>query len=298
MKVSTEVGNNPSASQIQQDPAPAFRRLLVAAAHQLSAALFPRRCFGCGMFLAGMQPNGGRRAMRKPSSEPVDMENILCVNCRGGVELTASPLCSMCGVMFESRMGADHLCGDCVQRPRHYRRARAAAVYNGVTVRLIHAFKYGGKTRLAEPLGELLQDAFRRFWSADGLDLAIPVPLHRRRFRQRGFNQSYLLMGGLRVSRDGLGGIPVERRALERVRSTPAQTGLGRIERRRNIRGAFRVRSNEAVYGRRILLIDDVYTTGATVEECSRALVRSGADRVEVLTLARAMPSRLDGTRR
>ncbi|HHP7236599.1 MAG TPA: ComF family protein [Desulfobacterales bacterium] len=197
--------------------------------------------------------------------------------------------------MFASRRGGDHLCYGCMQRSRYYHRARAATTYNKVMKRIIHTYKYGGHIRLADPLAALLQDAYRRYWPEGGIDLVLPIPLHRRRFRRRGFNQAYLLMQPRRKTRGALARLPTNLRALVRVRATPAQAGLGRADRRRNIRDAFQVRMPRSVAGRKILLVDDVYTTGATVEECSRVLVQAGAERVEVLTVARAMPGYMAG---
>lgn len=292
-------------SEVAGPPAPIVNRRFSAAslwrripgciATGFFQAVFPLRCVGCGRFLESR----GRELRKRPQeAEPAAgadhsaarMNEVLCAHCRLGVQLTASPVCTVCGAVFASRLGADHYCRSCIQRPQHYHRARAAAIYNPVMMRLIHAFKYAGKIRLAVPLAALLQDAFQRYWPEGGVDLVLPIPLHRRRFRRRGFNQAFLLMRPRRRTSGPLGSTPTNLKALIRVRATPAQAGLGRADRQRNIRGAFQVQNPQAVSGRRVLLIDDVYTTGATVDECSRVLLQAGAARVEVLTLARAMP--------
>jgi len=273
-----------------------LRQTLHTAARVVSEAVFPTRCDCCGRFRSAVKPGSRRRLTKKAVSDRgiairrFRLQTILCKHCRNAVELTASPLCPICGVMFKSRLGADHVCQACLQRPPSYCRARAAAVYNPVMMRLIHAYKYGGKIRLADPLGSLLGDAFHRYWPDGDIDLAMPVPLHRRRFRQRGFNQAFLLLGSRGKAEDGFFGIPTNRKALMRARSTAVQAGLGRAQRRRNIRGAFQLRAPEDIRRRKILLIDDVLTTGATAEECSRVLMQGGAARVDVLTVARSMP--------
>ena len=144
----------------------------------------------------------------------------------------------------------------------------------------IHLFKYRGKTLLAGPLGTLLLDAMGRLPTVDGL---VPVPLHPSRLREREFNQALLLCDYLK-DRSGL---PVIPDGLERVRETPPQIGLAHAARRGNVRRAFVPKRPERIEGRRIVLIDDVLTTGATVNDCARALKKAGAEIVCVLTVAR-----------
>ncbi len=132
----------------------------------------------------------------------------------------------------------------------------------------------------------MLLAAFLRFWDSGDIDLILPVPLHPKRFRQRGFNQAYRLMSNWKHEYSALAATT---RLLVKLRATAPQTGLGKVQRRRNIRNAFGVRQPEAVRSRQVLLIDDVYTTGATADECARVLLKCGAARVDVLTLARAV---------
>jgi len=151
---------------------------------------------------------------------------------------------------------------------------------------LIHQFKYQGNIRLARPLGLMLLNTFMHFFSPGNIDMIVPVPLHAKRFRQRGCNQAYLLVKDWRRCDPTLP--PVERDALFRIRRTDPQTGLGREERNKNIKQAFSVEEDHKTQGKKILLVDDVYTTGATVNECARVLRAAGAKQVDVLTLARA----------
>jgi len=194
------------------------------------------------------------------------------------------PFCIRCGAPFTS--GPDHLCEPCLRDPPHFARARAAALYRGDTTdplaTVIARYKYGLDATLAPILSELL---WRNLPFDVDHDAVVPVPLHIDRLRWRGFNQASLLARGL-ARRCGATCAPA---ALQRLRPTAPQVGLGETERRHNIRGAFRVRDPDTVSGRSVLLVDDVYTTGATAKECARTLRRAGARRVDVLVLARAI---------
>jgi ComF family protein len=213
------------------------------------------------------------------------MAPFLCPVCRNDFTPVVSPMCPACGQMFAGRSGADHLCEACIRKPRAFCTARAAGLYTGALRETIHLLKYRGKIVLAPPLGRLLWETFVASGRAEQTELVVPVPLHPRRMRHRGFNQAYLLVRRWPLT----GGFPaVERSALIRQRWTQPQTGLGRRMRVDNIKNAFRVPEASLVKDRQILLVDDVLTTGATVEECAHALLRAGAKRVDVLTLARA----------
>ena len=193
--------------------------------------------------------------------------------------------------MFKSREGGDHLCAACIEETSGIRKARAPGVYCGTLMETIHAFKYKKKIQLARPLGDFLFLFYWFNWEGDEPDLILPVPLHARRMRKRGFNQAYLMIRHWPelFKENGLSdhGFRVGREALIRTRETRPQVGLGRKERRKNMRNAFRIPEPSSVSGKRVLLVDDVYTTGSTVEECTRLLLKSGADRADVITLAR-----------
>ena len=207
------------------------------------------------------------------------------------------PLCTICGAPFHTRGGADHPCGRCLSRTPRFGRARASAIYdagntasrNAATNNagadplkaVLQRYKYNRDVGLAPALGALL--AQRAPLSAATYDVIIPVPLHISRLRWRGFNQAQLLA----VHFGGRGAI--DPYSLARIRPTRPQVELHESERRRNVAGAFRVTRPQRIDGRRILLVDDVFTTGATVNECSDALLRAGAQSVDVLVLARAV---------
>lgn len=252
----------------------------------LKDALFPLSCRDCGQFYHISETYG---RVAEGTSEPEDLGDIfsslmaqhLCPVCARQFIAAESPICMRCGLIFKSRQGEDHLCGECLQSEKLYGKARAAGVHDQALMSIIHAYKYGGKVQLARPLSKLLTVVFERHWQADAMDLVLPIPLHPARLRERGFNQAYLLVRSW--------GDIVERDILQRKRPTSPQTGLGRKERLRNVRGAFAVKDPLAVKNRRILLVDDVYTTGATVKECARILNKCNAAQVDILTVGRAI---------
>ncbi|MCP3676228.1 MAG: ComF family protein, partial [Deltaproteobacteria bacterium] len=185
------------------------------------------------------------------------------------------------GIPFSSSVSSDHLCGDCMKHKRRFSLARSAGTYEGTLLDAIHLLKYRGKTALAHPLASLLTDTI----DGQEYDIITPVPLHRKRLQERGFNQSLLLARGVAKRYR----IPIDYPNLRRVRATAPQINLSGNERKANVRGAFEVRKGAPFSKKRVLLIDDVYTTGATVSECSKALKKAGANEVGVLTLARVV---------
>ena len=224
------------------------------------------------------------------------MNRFLCSTCVMDFQPAQSPLCSRCGAVFAAFEGEDHLCEHCIRAPRHFHQARAAGIYEGALQRLIQDFKFHGKIHLARPLGLLMLHSFYGMYAQNVLTVpgtVVPVPLHARKHRMRGFNQVFLLSNHLiDLNRQhpgpGFPALETDRDILVRCRWTHPQTGLNKDRRKTNIADAFRVNAPGKAAGKHILLIDDVYTTGATVDECARILIRAGAARVDVLTLARA----------
>lgn len=216
----------------------------------------------------------------------------VCRECLRDVTPVESPICNRCGEIIKSRAVEDLLCGDCIRREKHFIKARAAVKYDGVVLNLIHSFKYRGKTGLAKPLGRLLYIALCRHFDPSRLHRVIPVPLHPKRLRTRGYNQALLMARHWPRPRDAgdgeTSGPRIDDTILSRRKNTVTQTGLGKAERRKNIDNAFAVTDCATIRGEQVLLIDDVYTTGSTLEECARVLAAAGAARVDVLTLARA----------
>lgn len=218
----------------------------------------------------------------------------LCPSCSGQVEFLSAPWCLRCGEPLPTSRAGD-FCRRC--RPSRaggkyaFDICRSVAHYDGVMREAIHGLKYHGRLRLVAPLAQMLVDTLRAEdnLNATSIDGIVPVPLHRRRRWDRGFNQSELI--GKAVSR-GLE-IPLLPEALLRPHPTSDQVGLKRHQREENVHGAFAVAKPEKISGKTILVIDDVFTTGATLNECARVLRQAGAARIVAATLARQVRKEL-----
>ncbi len=235
----------------------------------LAAALdviFPPLCHVCREFI----PDAG--------------ELHICTACRERMPPIRAPLCVVCGIPFMGA-GQDHICGSCSKTHPSFDLARAALGYEGPGRDLIHAFKYRNKTHLRRPLGLLMIQELPEFILAGRHDLIMPVPLHRKKLSSRGFNQA-LLLGEILSQRFR---IALDRHNLRRIRWTEPQVNLSAVDRRTNVKGAFAIHDPALVNGRRVLLVDDVLTTGSTVEECAKVLKAAGAAGVSVITVARAL---------
>ena len=249
-------------------------------------ALFPCRCLVCRKLFHPADPAAAANRLGQLTN------SLICQQCTQQFVPIESPICTCCGIPFSSRQGVDHRCGGCLKRKPPYATARAAGVYEAVLKKAIHRFKFDARLQLGIPLGDLLRETLQRFWAEEDFDLILPVPLHPRRLRQRGFNQAYLLARRWQAKIAQHETLPstisLERNLLVRTTYTRPQTGLDRKDRIQNLKGVFHVNNARKVSGKRILLVDDVHTTGATVNECAATLMRNGARRVDVLTLARA----------
>ena len=217
--------------------------------------LFPPRCVGCGR-----------------------VGFWLCEQCWAAIEFVSSPVCALCGEPLSN--ASSRLCLRCRVAPLQIDGIRSVAYFEGVLRQAIHRFKYEGVPALAASLGELLHAGWQTIRPPG--EVIVPVPLHPRRQRERGYNQAALLARSLGTRC----GLPVLEETLSRVRDTPPQTGLNAQQRKENMREAFRCR-DESLAGKQVLLIDDVCTTGATLEACSVALRRAKVRSVWALSLAR-----------
>ncbi|HWI40235.1 MAG TPA: ComF family protein [Verrucomicrobiae bacterium] len=216
---------------------------------------------------------------------PAAGELHLCDPCRQAIRFIGTPLCSVCGVPFATEGGMDHRCGECTDSPPPFSAARSVAHFDGPVQELVHRLKYGHRVHLRRPLALLFVERLGSFLADASPQVVVPVPLHRRRLAERGFNQAALIGRPVAAAL----GIPLDPLALARSRATAAQVSLHADERMRNVRGAFELRRPESVRGKRVLLLDDVYTTGSTVRECARVLRKGGASEVYVATAARAL---------
>lgn len=227
--------------------------------------IFPSFCSICG----------------KPFS--TEKEVVICPHCLSQIKYIGNPLCSQCGKPFYSEALDDHLCGDCLTKKRYFNRARAVGYYDGILRKSIHLLKYKLKSNLAFPLGNLMADRMYSFLKGNPYHLILPVPLHPKRLRERGFNQALSLARLISKKYE----ILLDGYILIRKRRTKPQVGLSEQDRKDNVKGSFSLLKNNKIVDKNILLVDDVYTSGNTIEECAKVLIKAGAHKVDVITLAR-----------
>ncbi len=224
----------------------------------------------------------------KPIRE--SMGYSICEDCFKTIELIEHPYCIKCGKpllltdFFEQNR--EIFCLDCKRKKYSFEFSRSTGIFDKVLKKCIHLLKYYGEKKLAKPLGKLMVDYLLKNNEFESkFDLIIPVPLHKNDLKKRGFNQSVLLS---KIIGDYFS-IPVGESVLIKKKITPFQVNLSKKEREKNILEAFSVEKPEEINGKNILILDDVFTTGATVEECAKELIKSRANNVFVLTLARTV---------
>ena len=240
------------------------------AATALVDLLLPPRCPGCGMIVAG--------------------QDRFCSDCWSQLDFIVPPACACCDLPLPNAVGPDALCGACMANPPPFARAYAPLAYGEKARSVVMRLKYGRRIGAARLMADLMA---MRLGDRDPVDeppLLVPVPLHRWRIWSRGFNQSALIARHL-ADRFGWS-LDVD--ALARTRQTSSMRGLGKQARAKQVRGAFRVEpdARDRIAGRTIMLVDDVFTSGATASACARALRRGGAARVEVIAFARVLDGR------
>lgn len=240
--------------------APALLRL--ATRHVVDFAL-PPRCPGCGVI----------------TPEP----HSFCLRCWSALRFLGRPCCERCALPFSYEEGEGALCGACLSQPPPFDRLRAAVAYGEIARKVVLRLKYGSRPGMAETIARFMA----RHLDDGARPLLVPVPLHRWRIWRRGYNQAALIARSLARTH----GLEMQLDLLERVKPTPPLKAMSARQRAQTVRGAFRVRPEAKVQvkGRHVLLIDDVYTSGATVSACARLLKRAGAARVDVLCWARVV---------
>lgn len=239
--------------------------VLVTAWKYFLHILFPRVCVACGRDL------------------PYNSASFLCVACRKNLKIPAPLICQRCGVVLKSGGAHCFACRGSKAQKYTCSLIRSAYMFNTSSRGLVHALKYQGASYLADEMGLLMATRFKELTEFPTVDLVIPVPLHKKRIKKRGYNQSELLARAF--ANAALLGF--DNQVLVRTRDTISQTKLGREARLANMVGAFSCVQPEKIRRKTILLIDDVATTGATLEGCARALKKAGAKKVMAYTFAR-----------
>jgi ComF family protein len=216
---------------------------------------------------------------------PIGSGNGLCARCFGGMRPITAPLCPRLGIPFQTSLGADALSAEALADPPPFGRARAALVYNDMARHVVSGLKYGDRPELAQFCARLMAGAGHELWAGD--PVLVPVPLHPSRQRQRRYNQSTELAMAL----GRLTGLRCDPLLVQRRRKTRQQVGLSGDGRARNVAGAFAAHPEllARLAGRRVVLVDDVYTTGASTKAVTRTLLRGGAEAVDVVTFARVV---------
>jgi len=212
-------------------------------------------------------------------------DGCICDTCRQGVQRIEPPFCNRCGLPFGGDLTTSFECSNCRGKDLSFTTARSAAVARGVTLEVIHRYKYKRALWFEPFLAQLLIESAAPALPPAKWDMIVPVPLHPVKEREREFNQAQRLAKHLSRAT----GIPLHHRCIRRVKATRTQTQLSQRERAANMRGAFAARSGLRLEGRRVVLIDDVLTTGATTNACARVLKGAGAGEVCVWTVARGV---------
>jgi ComF family protein len=212
-------------------------------------------------------------------------EGYVCAKCRSQVRFIEPPFCDRCGLPFEGEITGTFECGNCREMELHFSSARSAVTARGPVLDAIHRYKYDGQMWFEDFLAKLFSARAFDWQQHEPCDVLVPVPLFPVKQRERGFNQAEQLARQLGESLN----VRVDSGLLKRVVPTPTQTHLSRKQRADNMRNAFALcRPQEPLKGRSFVLIDDVFTTGATTSACAKVLLKAGAERVGVWTVARA----------
>jgi ComF family protein len=212
-------------------------------------------------------------------------QGFVCDGCRAAVRMIEPPFCAKCGRPYQGQITAEFVCSQCAETNPCYAFARSAALAHGPLLEVIHRYKYNQALYHEPFLAGLLTDRAKPALDPAAWDLIVPVPLHPKKLRQREFNQAERLAKRLATAT----GIPMNKRLLRRTNATRTQTKLTRSERFENVRGAFSPRKGASARNARVVVVDDVFTTGATTNACAEALLDAGAASVCVWTVARGI---------
>ncbi len=246
----------------------------------LNQLLYPLKCLKCGVYI---DPD---------MVTPHTMEACFCDHCMAsGFYPIDTPFCTKCGVKFHKSFNENHVCEACLKTPLRLDRVRAALEYKGIIKDAIPFFKYHSKLSVSKVFEHMMFQTFIRHFEISQIDLIMPVPLHKKKLRERGFNQAFLLIRNfVKLYQQAFEQPPswkINTISLARIKKTQPQTGFDIDQRKANLKNAFNVVNQKTIDNKYILLIDDVFTTGATCNEAARILLKHGAKKVDALVLAR-----------
>ncbi len=242
-----------------------------------SYLLFPLKCLKCQQII-----HRNSQICQFDNKSHIELfKNYFCSECiKPGYEPFEPPFCEQCGKKFDHKYNKNHLCEVCLITSGNIGKVRAGARYLGIVKESIKLFKYKKKLALAKPLGKIIFSGFTEYFDSSDVDMIIPVPLHASKLRQRGFNQVFLAI------KDNFSKDKIDLSVLKRVKKTEPQTLFSGEKRKENVKNAFKVIAPDKIKNKRMLLVDDVYTTGATASEAARKLIEAGALTVDVLVIA------------
>ena len=243
--------------------------------------LYPLKCLKCGVYI---DPD---------TVEPHTMEACFCDHCMTlGFYPIDSPFCLKCGFKFHNRFNENHVCEACLKKPLNLDRVRAALEYKGIVKDAIPLFKYHSKLSISKVFETILFDTFLCHYAQSCIDIIMPIPLHKKKLRKRGFNQAFLLirnfMKNYKKAFDQSPLWKIDTISLARIKMTQPQTGFDIDQRKANLKNAFKVINPKIIDNKHILLIDDVFTTGSTVNSISKLLREHNCSKVYVLTISHA----------
>lgn len=242
---------------------------------------YPPKCMKCGVY------------MDTTVQSSATIETCFCDQCLScGFSLIDKPYCKKCGFKFVQGSSDNHVCQACLKTPLTLGKVRAAALYQGVLKDAIHLFKYQSQLSVAKVFEDLMFQTYEQHFFKDPIDVIMPIPLHKKRLKDRGFNQAFILIRNFKKKYERKWGKQphwqMDTQSLFRTKKTSPQTGFDIDQRKKNLKGAFAVINEKHIENKHILLIDDVFTTGATCNEAAVQLLKHNALKVDALVLARA----------